>query len=394
MSKAMAVLTVLTACCSCGVDHPEGRYSCVPGMTGQCPPGMQCHSDGRCRSGVEDVPDVEDVADDDDDGDGDESEGRLDEVMDEGPEACDPAACDDGDPCNGVERCADGPLCEPGEPMPDFADCRTEDGVHGACVGGQCRWEFEQVEIPAGSFVRGSDAGEGDTNEMPEHVVTLTRRFRIDRFEVTNSRYAACVSARACRAPSSLNSHTRNGYFGDPSYGAYPVLRVSWDDAAAYCAWIGRRLPTEAEWEMAARGGCDVVVPAACGAEDERAYPWGDAAPSCGEANHEEAGGFCVAGGDTDRVGARPAGVGPYGAEDMAGNVAEWTADFYDAAYYAAACASGCTDPAGPGSSGARVVRGGSWDDSAAAVRAAARNSEGPGARDDKIGFRCASDLP
>jgi formylglycine-generating enzyme required for sulfatase activity len=225
--------------------------------------------------------------------------------------------------------------------------------------------------------------------------VEITRAFLIDRFEATNARYAACVDAEVCRAPGAAGSHTRESYWGAPEFAAYPVVNVSWSDATEYCAWIGRRLPTEAEWELAARGACTVVAPDACGVEDRRQWPWGDAEPTCSLANHRGGtGGECVTGGDTDAVGARPGGAGPCGAEDLAGNVAEWVADRHSATYYGDVCASGCTDPTGPESGGDRVVRGGSWYDGPDRIRVFARRPMGPATRDGMTGFRCARDAP
>ena len=132
----------------------------------------------------------------------------------------------------------------------------------------------------------------------------------------------------ACSPPALVSSFTRPQYFEVKAFADYPVIHVSWSQAASFCAWAGGRLPTEAEWERAARGTADA-----------RIYPWGDSPPDCTKANYAG----CV--GDTDRVGHRPAGQSPYGAFDMAGNVWEWTSDWYDAAYYSH---SPEQDPTGP----------------------------------------------
>ncbi len=163
--------------------------------------------------------------------------------------------------------------------------------------------------VPGGTFVMGSDAG-GQDDEHPAHRVTL-RAFFLDRTEVTNAAYAACVAARTCRTPEPASS--RQNHFGPDSAfrgPEQPVSSISWDDARAYCVFVGKRLPTEAEFERAA-----------CG-DDERRYPWGNEAPSPERA--------VFATSRTENVGTHPSGAGPYGHLDLAGNVWEWLEDFYD----------------------------------------------------------------
>lgn len=223
-----------------------------------------------------------------------------------------------------------------------------------------------QVYVPAGTFQMGSDSGEAD--EKPVHPVTLDA-FWIDRTEVTNKMYALCVSAGKCSPPSSTKSSTRDSYYGDAQFDNYPVIYVSWNDANAYCEWAGRRLPTEAEWEKAARG------------TDGRTYPWGDAAPDSTRLN------FNINVGDTTEVGKYPSGTSPYGALDMAGNVYEWVNDWYDESYYSN---SPSENPQGPDSGRYRVLRGGSWLYVDYFVRAAYRGSYVPGNIYYDIGFRCA----
>ncbi len=234
------------------------------------------------------------------------------------------------------------------------------------------------VYVPAGAFQMGSENGQND--EKPVHTVTLDA-FWIDRTEVTNAQYKKCVDAGGCTPPSNAKSYTCDSYYGNSAFDDYPVIYVSWGQANAYCAWAGRRLPTEAEWEKAARG------------TDERTYPWGDTFDgsklnfcdtNCPfdhkDSNSDD--GYA----DAAPAGSYPAGVSPYGTLDMAGNIWEWVADWYDANYYASSPAQ---NPAGPASGSGRILRGGSWYNSVNAMRAADRDEGDPSGMADHVGFRC-----
>ncbi len=181
--------------------------------------------------------------------------------------------------------------------------------------------------------------------------------------------YTACVSDGECSPPSLNASQTRNSYFNESQYSNYPMIYISWEDANTYCQWAGRRLPTEAEWEKAARG------------TDGRTYPWGNNVPT------EDLLNFNRHVDETTEVGTYPNGASPYGALDMAGNVWEWTNDWYDAEYYTDAPEE---NPQGPDTGEYRVLRGGSWFSVARRVRAGVRDRYDPANRIDVYGFRCA----
>lgn len=213
------------------------------------------------------------------------------------------------------------------------------------------------VFVPPGEFIMG------------DNTVYLDS-FWIDKTEVTNAMYARCVQSGLCSAPGTNSSRTRDSYFGNPEFNNYPVVFVTWMDADKYCVWSGGRLPSEAEWEKAARG------------TDGRQYPWGDADPlgSDGLLNFQAQ--------DTTQVGIFPNGASPYGALDMAGNVSEWVADWLDPDYYSHPPPS---NPSGPGSGQYRVWRGGSWaNTSPERIRTYSRTGNLPTDSSGGIGFRCA----
>jgi serine/threonine-protein kinase len=233
------------------------------------------------------------------------------------------------------------------------------------------------IFVPGGIFRMGCDEDNRrescQPDEAPLHSVSLSD-YRIDRTEVTTAQYAACVAAGACNPPLTSSSITRPNYYNNPDFASYPVINVTWQDAAAYCLWAGKRLPSEAEWEKAAR--LSKLAPI---------YPWGDKAPTCELANYQSPEGPCI--GDTAPVDSYPQGLSPVGAADLAGNVAEWVNDWYLAGYYFASPAS---NPTGPRSSDLRVVRGGSWNSDWEDIRTARRNSLFSNVASLEIGFRCA----
>jgi formylglycine-generating enzyme required for sulfatase activity len=229
------------------------------------------------------------------------------------------------------------------------------------------RRDAARVPVRGETFVMGS--ADGPNDERPLHRVDLAP-FELDRYEVTNSRYGACVKVGRCKPPALPSSKTRASYFGNPEFDEYPVIHVSWQQAAEFCSFAGGRLPSEAEWERAAKGS-----------GTPRTYPWGDEPPDCTRANMTG----CV--GDTDKVGAREAGRSPVGADDMAGNVWEWTQDWYDASYYEH---SPEAQPVGPSTGTLKVMRGGCWVSDASSLRTTCRKAELPDTWAPNVGFRCA----
>jgi iron(II)-dependent oxidoreductase len=243
----------------------------------------------------------------------------------------------------------------------------------------------EMVRVPAGPFIMGSDK-KVDRNsyqpEFPQRKVYVDA-FDIDKFEVTNVQFLKFVLATN-RNP--LIDWQYDGGNFQETMASHPVMHVSWYDADAYCKWAGKRLPTSAEWEKAARG------------EDGRIYPWGNQPAGLSRANFGRTG---LSGPVRDRperlllyppiisVDKYDNGVSPYGVFQMAGNVAEWTADWYDPHYYKTAPDR---NPKGPESGTQKAFRGGGWIDSTPSVRPAQRNGTDPNTKMNWLGFRCARD--
>jgi formylglycine-generating enzyme required for sulfatase activity len=231
------------------------------------------------------------------------------------------------------------------------------------------------VLIPAGEFWMGSPDGEGAKHEHPRHQIYLDA-FYMDKFEVTVSRYAEFVRATDSAKPEDLDQADLS------RHGNLPVVSVDWQSAKAYCEWAGKRLPTEAEWEKAARG------------TDGRIYPWGNEPPTAKLANFgywdwklfsNSYDKFLTA------VNNYEAGKSPFGLHHMAGNAWEWTADWYDEQYYSK---SPVRNPKGSSSGKYRVMRGGSWFGIPDEVRSSNRWWAAPTGRNGLIGFRCARDVP
>jgi formylglycine-generating enzyme required for sulfatase activity len=260
------------------------------------------------------------------------------------------------------------------------------------------------VYVPAGQFEMGSDDDSVDyamqlcselsdrcqrrwyEDQQPAHTVALDG-FWIDKYEVTNAQYQKCVEAGECQTPTMCN-------WGQPTYGEadkadHPAVCVDWQGAQDYCEWAGRRLPTEAEWEYAARGPAGNV------------FPWGDTfdgtlANSCDTNCTQDwkYTGYDDGYAQTAPVGSYPDGVSWCGAEDMAGNVWEWVSDWYDSDYYRI---SPTENPGGPSSGEHRVARGGSWRDGSNGELHLATFRYYPGVpslRTSNVGFRCAAVSP
>jgi formylglycine-generating enzyme required for sulfatase activity len=239
------------------------------------------------------------------------------------------------------------------------------------------------IHIDAGEFNMGSSRTEdpqASEEELPQHIVYLAG-YLIDQTEVTNAQYALCVAdSGACKPPANNKSATRSSYYDNSQYANYPVIFVSWSQAAAYCTWAGRRLPTEAEWEKAARGA------------EDRIYPWGNTFDgalanycdvNCKTAWNDTR--FDDGYADTSPVGEYPGGASLYKVLDMAGNVYEWVADWYGP--YRQTRQS---NPTGPASGSEHIIRGGSWGDDPAHIRSALRSIVNGDNWVDYMGFRCA----
>ena len=247
----------------------------------------------------------------------------------------------------------------------------------------------EMLLVPMGEFLMGSTEADpkAGADEKPQHTVYLDA-FYIDRVEVTNAQYVGFLNflgshTGACGGGDCAETQVEDKYSHvflqdgryvvERGFEEHPATQVSWYGAQAYCVWAGARLPTEAEWEKAARG------------VDGRLYPWGDEPPDCDKAQYGDCGGATVP------VGTKLAGASPYGALDMAGNVWEWVGDWYDPAYY---ISSPARNPRGPASGVRKVLRGGSWGYLPAFIRISDRARNRPTYAGFNVGFRCAAQVP
>jgi formylglycine-generating enzyme required for sulfatase activity len=227
------------------------------------------------------------------------------------------------------------------------------------------------VWIPPGGFLMGATPGDADArdDEKPQHHVGLTRGFWLSQGPVTVAAYKKYVADTGVAMPVPPPSNTRR------SMRDHPVVNVDWDDAVAYCVWAGGRLPTEAEWEYAARGGKANLV-----------YPLGNRI-NPKSANYRDSGWE-----GTSKVGSYP--PNHFALHDMSGNVWEWTADWYQKTYYSRLSrAQAGTNPQGPKRGSHRIVRGGSWLHSSVGLRTASRGSYAPASSDSRLGFRCLREV-
>lgn len=226
---------------------------------------------------------------------------------------------------------------------------------------------MEMIYVPAGEFQMGSEAGELD--EGPIHTVFLDA-YWIDKYEVTNAQYAKYMNEKSIDDISSYAQIEKiNGTWqAEKKYENYPVTYISWSEAQSYCEWVRGSLPTEAQWEKAARG------------TDGRVYPWGNQSPVSNLLNYDNNNEGLTA------IGSFPEGISPYGALDMAGNVWEWVADWYDDEYY---LDSPANNPTGPINGKYKILRGGSWASNLNFVRVSDRYGNYPGGTYNSRGFRC-----
>ncbi len=348
--------------------NPGGGLACVTGASGVCAAGMSNCVSGAlvCTQNV--AASAETCNGQDDDCDGATDNGTL---------------CEDGNACT-TDSCTSGACAHPNA------------GAGIACTGGACDGVGScQITpagmglIPAGTFWMGCNSVKDSncaSDESPQHKVTLSAYY-MDLTETTVGQYKACVAAGVCTAPSSVQPATYATY---PGLTNNPVNFVSWAQSQQYCKWRGAGfdLPTEAQWEMAARGSCEKNGSTAgdptCAAA-MRTYPWGEAAATCSYAVMTNGTSGCGTNA-TLAVGSKTMGDSPYGLHDMAGSVWEWVRD-----WYVSYSPGDQADPAGPVSAVYRVFRGGAFDAVAVFLRVGVRpNNAAPDASGFYLGLRCS----
>jgi len=280
--------------------------------------------------------------------------------------------CDFADPYNPDLAGADCNDFDPDVFPGATEECNFTDNDCDTMIDEGCPSRPGMAYIPGDCFEMGDAFDEDAADELPVHTACLSS-FDMDVHEVTNAEYAACVGAGGCTAPFISSSSTRASYYGAPAYDDFPVIFVTWNQATAYCSWMEKRLPTEAEWEDAARGGLS-----------GKRYAWGDTIGGA-DANYMDSGDPW----DNDTSQVEYYAPNGYGLYDMAGNVYEWINDWFQLNYYSV---SPTNDPPGPASGTSRGARGGGWDTTTDKLRAANRAGYGPTTQYNFIGFRCARD--
>lgn len=401
-----------------GTDAEAGEVDASEAVDGGCGADAGCAAatspcrvntciDGRCVEGVADEGSACD------DGDPCTGAGRCEQgACAAGAPVEDGTSCDDGFVCNGVSSCQGGqcviavpPTCPvPSNPCAAGAVCSeeaggacvelpAEDGL--ACVGatgavdaaswrcsrGRCA-PPDMVFVPGGVFTMGCPEGYCGQDDGPAHEVRLSP-FAIDRTEVSEGAFRRCrddAEQRGTRCAPRANEAAQE-VTGQADEA--PLRWVSWAHAASVCAYAGKRLCTEAEWEYAARGTTASF------------YPWGNLPPTCDRATFFDDGAPGCGSGLPAEVGVKAAGASPWGGLDLAGNVLEWCADFYRADLYATRASVTVLDPVQgePWDEPLRVVRGGSYRDGVALLRAFVRAARSPDDYTDDLGVRCCLSL-
>ena len=354
------------------VQPPGNGWGCLPLSAADCQQSEDCKTEGKCTLGT--TPGA----------------GNIPACV-KADDLCKGKNCDDGNPCTTD-------TCEAKEGKCEYvavayeACCKTLGGkAGGACLhtdkSGQV-WGL----VPAGTFQMGCNAAldpECYPREKPQHAVTITAPFWLGVHEVTVEDYALCVAGGACSKPASSSKLCNASV---PGREKHPVDCVSWQKALSYCLWLGGDLPTEAQWELAARGRCDENGGASKCPASMRVYPWGNAPSVCGQ--------HAVYAADGDKPGCgkqttwqvgtgATLGAGPYGHRDLLGNVWELVWDYFDVAFYATAAAT-APNPKNTKVSAERVMRGGSYYNAPNGLRSGYRQNVAPASSASGIGFRCA----